>query len=582
MKGKNKVKIRRVVKGIGVCDSIDTGKAVVIREIKPVYSKKSRISAKKERARFDVAQEAFRSQLEYLIEYARKDVGDAEADILEGQLILSRDTSISKQVREKTEQGMTAEYAVESVCKKYIQSFTDSGEPSLREKADDIRDIMNGLIVMISGKGYIPQMDIPDGSVIIGRDFNPALITALYNKKIHGIVTESGGTSGHAALIARSLSIPAVFSASGVMRLVRDGDEVIVNGNEGLVCINPTDEDKKENAEKKREFDERARILQKYRDLPTKTADGISCRVMCNIGSFEEAEAASANGSEGIGLFRTEFFFQQNFDEPSEDEQYEIYRRIVLGAGKKEVVIRTVDIGGDKMMPYLFMGARGRAVHEKNPFLGLRGIRLSLAYRDHFITQLKAIMRAAVHGNVSILIPLLTNLEELKETKRTIIQAGKELEAEEKEYRYGIPLGVMIETPSAVMLAPELAREVDFFSIGSNDLIQYVMCAERDNPGVEYLSSVFEPSVLRSIHRTIEAGHSQGIRVSLCGEAVRDRRLIPLLVAWGLDDFSVNVSGVAPVRSEIARWSKKEAEKLAAPILSMSSRKEIEEYLCHI
>ncbi len=583
MKGKGKGKgTRRKIKGIGVCDSIDTGKAVVIREIKPDYAKKSKKGAKKERARFDAAQERFKTQLEYLIEYARKDVGDAEADILEGQLILSRDTSISKQVREKTDQGLTAEYAVESVCKKYIESFTDSGDPSLREKADDIRDIMNGLIVMISGKGDIPQMDIPDGSVIVGRDLNPALITALYNKKIHGIVTESGGTSGHAALIARSLSIPAVFSASGVMRLVRNGDEVIVNGNEGLVYINPTDEDKKESAEKKRELDERARILLKYRDLPTKTADGISCRVMCNIGSFEEAEASSLNGSEGIGLFRTEFFFQQNFDEPSEDEQYEIYRRIVLGAGKKDVVIRTVDIGGDKMMPYLVMGARGRAVHEKNPFLGLRGIRQSLAYRDHFITQLKAIMRAAVHGNVSIMIPLLTNIGELKEIKRTLILAGKELEAEEKEYRYGIPLGVMVETPSAVMIAPEIAREVDFLSIGSNDLIQYIMCAERDNPGVEYLSSVFEPAVLRSIHATIEAGHSRGIKVSMCGEAARDKRLIPLLVAWGLDDYSVNISSVAYVRSQIARWTKKEAEELAAPVLSMSTREEIEAHLNHI
>ncbi|MCR5650269.1 MAG: phosphoenolpyruvate--protein phosphotransferase [Lachnospiraceae bacterium] len=574
MKGK-----RRLLKGIGVCDRIGVGKAVVIREIKPVYAEKSRRGVKKETKRFELAEEVFTDQLKHLIEYARKDVGDAEADILEGQLILSTDSSISRQVREKIEQGLSAEYAVESVCKKYISSFTDSEDPSLKEKADDIRDIMNGLLVMISGEGSIPMMDIPDGSVIIGRELNPALITSLYNKKIHGIVTESGSGSGHAALIARSLSIPAVFSASGVMRLVVSGQEVIVNGNEGIVYINPSNEDKKINAGKKKELEECLRVLQKYRDIPTKTADGISCRVMCNIGSFEEAEASTSNGCEGIGLFRTELIFQHDFTEPAEDEQYEMYRRVVLSSRGKDVVIRTLDIGGDKMMPFFAMGARGRAALEKNPFLGLRGIRQSLAYRDHFITQIKAILRAAVHGNVSIMLPLVTNIDELRETKRIIIQAAKELEAEEKEYKYGIPLGVMIETPAAVFIAPDIAREVDFLSIGSNDLIQYVMCAERGNPGVEYLSSVFEPAVLRAVHAVIEAAHSQGIKVSMCGEAARDKRLIPLLVAWGLDDYSVNVSSVAAVRREIARYKKDDAIKMAEKVLAMSARQDIEKYL---
>lgn len=570
---------RKEFRGIGVCDNIGMGKAVVIREEKPDYGRESLLTPEEERKRISRALDAFQDQLTRMISHARKNSSEVEADILEGQLILTRDSSLAAQSLELVYSGATAEYAVEKICKKYISSFMESGDFLLREKASDIRDIMTGMLVMIAGEGSIPVMDIPDGSVIIGRELSPSFFSALYNKQISGIVTESGGVSGHAALIARSLHIPAVFSVSGVMRALKTGDEVIVNGKEGTVFINPTDEDR-ENLEKKlKELRSEREYLLKFRDLPTRTADNLPCKVMTNIGTVEEGLEAAENGSEGIGLFRTEFFFQQSFDEPSEEEQYEVYRSVVTGMNGKDVAIRTLDIGGDKMMPYYAMGGRGRSVREKNPFLGLRGIRQSLAFRENFLKQIKAILRASVHGNVSMMLPMITNIGELDDTKDIIRHAEDELRSEGKPFREDIRVGVMIETPSAALIAGDLAGRCDYFSIGSNDLIQYVMCAERDNPGVEYLSSVFEPAVVRCIHSVIEAGHSKGIPVGICGEAVQEKRLVPLLLAWGIDAFSTNTSSVVEVRSQIARWTKKEAEKIASPVLAMSTRRDIEDHL---
>ncbi|MBO4374354.1 MAG: phosphoenolpyruvate--protein phosphotransferase [Lachnospiraceae bacterium] len=572
-------KTRKELSGIGVCDSIGMGKAVVIRDEKPDYEKNSRLTADEEKKRYSAAEKGFQAQLEKIIGYAKKYVGDTEADILESQLILSRDTSLRKQADEYMEAGHTAEYALNRVCMKYISSFTDSGEPLLREKAADMQDILKGMMDMISGGGNIRPIDIPDGSVIVGQELSPSLITLLYNKKILGVVTESGGLTGHAALVARSLMIPAVFSVKGVTRFVISGQDIIVNGREGRVFINPTEEDKRISSEKKKSLEDKLKVLQKYKDLPTRTADGVSCRVMCNIGSVDDFRKAQTSGGEGIGLFRTEFFFQSHFTEPTEEEQFETYKSVVLGMKEKEVVIRTLDLGGDKIMPIMTRGSRGRVIQEKNPFLGLRGIRLSLAYRDRFAQQVRAVMRAAVFGNVSMMIPFVTNIEELRETRRIISQSAKELSKEGKEFREDIPVGIMIETPSAVLIAPDLAREADFFSIGSNDLIQYMMCAERDNTNVEYLSSVFEPAVLRCIFEVIGAAHEQGIRVAICGEAALEKKLIPLLLAWGIDDFSVIPNGVVNARSEIARWKKTDTEKIAFEVLSMSSRQQIEEYL---
>ncbi|MBR5377164.1 MAG: phosphoenolpyruvate--protein phosphotransferase [Lachnospiraceae bacterium] len=570
---------RRELSGIGVCDNIGIGSAVVIREEKPVYDRKSRLTPTEEKDRISQAWRAYQDQLTRMIGHARKNFSEVEADILEGQLILARDSSLSTQALEFISDGATAEYAVEKVCKKYIGSFMESGDFLLREKASDIRDIMTGMLVMIAGEGQIPLMDISDGSVIIGKELSPSFFSALYNKQISGIVTERGGVSGHAALIARSLHIPAVFSVPGIMRAVKNGDEIIVNGKEGSVFINPDDADREQTGKKLEELrSERERLL-KYRDLSTMTADGVPCKVMSNIGTLDEGMEATVSGCEGIGLFRTEFFFQQSFEEPSEDEQYEVYRSVVAGMRDRDVAIRTLDIGGDKLLPYLAMSGRGRAVREKNPFLGLRGIRQSLANRENFMKQIRAILRAAVHGSVSMMLPLVTNLSELDETKKLIRQAAEELAAEGKPFRDDIPLGVMVETPSASLIARDIARNCDYISIGTNDLIQYVMCAERDNPGVEYLSSVFEPAVLRSIHSVIEAGHAEGIPVGICGEAGQEKKLIPLLLAWGIDAFSTNNSSVVSVRSEIARWTKKEAQEIAAPVLAMSTRREIEEHL---
>ncbi|MBO6112100.1 MAG: phosphoenolpyruvate--protein phosphotransferase [Lachnospiraceae bacterium] len=569
----------RKLNGIGIFEDIGIGPAFVIREYKPDYKKKSLLTPDEEKRRFHKAMDGLCKELENMIADTRKNVGEDEADIMEAQLILTRDSSISEQTLLRIEKGYTSEGAIVEVCTKCMDSFRKSGDRMLIDRAEDIGDIMYRLLLILADRQTESVVEIPEGSVVVCEELNFYVARALFANKPAGIVTRRGGSSGHAALIVRGLMIPAVFSVNGITKVISNGQEVIVNGQDGLVYINADDEDRDENVKKQAAIRERRALLSRYKDLPGLTSDGVPFAVLCNIGSVEEIGPAVSNGCEGVGLFRTEFMFQQKGVEPSEDEQADVYRRVAINMKELDTVIRTLDVGGDKMLPYQFSSSRSKEGQEKNPFLGLRGIRNSLVYRETFIRQIKAILRAAVYGNVSISLPMVTNLSEIREAKKIISLAAAQLEREGAEFVKNVPVGVMIETPAAAFMAEDFAREADFFSVGTNDLTQYIMCAERGNPQVEYLSSIFEPSVIRAIYRIIEAAKKAHIRVGMCGEASKDKRYLALLAAWGANGVSVGTSQITAVRAMVAELGSEGKKELFEPVLSMATREEIIDFM---
>jgi len=570
---------RRVLNGTGIYDGIGEGTAFVIRQFKHDFKADSSLTVEQEERRLNDAFKKFTGELNEMIGKAREHSAGGEADILEAQLILSQDSSLFRTTIEYIKKGRTAEYAIDTVCSELNRRFIGSGERSLIDRIEDIRDIEHRMMVILSEKKVPDFKNLPENAVLICDEVGSDFIPMLYSKNLLGVVTQRGSKSGHAAIVVRGISIPSVFSVTGILRFVRDGQKVIVDGKNGKVYINPAPEDVEKCRSLKAEIEEKKRRFEKYKSLPGLTGDGVPFAVLANIGSDEGLSRAYENGCEGVGLFRTEYLFQKQGVEPSEEEQFESYRKAAVLMNDRDTVIRTIDIGGDKLMPYLLRPSAKRGTSERNPFLGLRGIRRSLAFKDTFLRQIRAILRAAVYGRVSINLPMITTLGELREAKNIIREAEDQLADEGKDFRKNVPVGIMMETPSAALIADELAKEVDFFSVGTNDLTQYIMCAERDNPSVEYLFSALEPAVIRVIYNVIMSARKAGIRVGICGEASHDVRFLAMLVAWGADGVSVNPSYVTEVRALVAGLENKGGEEIFKPVLSMGSREEIEDYL---
>ncbi len=570
---------RRLINGTGICEGIGIGRALVIRQFRHDFKAESDLTAAEEEKRLKAAFGKFHDELTAMISRVGSRSAGGEADILEAQLILSQDSSLSVKTLEYVRKGYSSEYAIDAVSSECCRRFLKSGDKSLIDRAEDIRDIEHRLMAILSDRRSPDLSDLPEDAVLFCDEAGSNLLPILYSKNLKGVVAQRGSKSGHAAIVVRGISLPSVFSANGILRFVKDGQKVIVDGKNGKVYINPSPEDEELCRSLKSEIDEKATTFEKYKKLPGLTEDGVPFAILGNIGSDEGLERAYENGCEGIGLFRTEYLFQKKGVEPSEDEQFEAYRKAAVMMKEKDTVIRTIDIGGDKLMQYLVQPSAERGSHERNPFLGLRGIRRSLAYKDIFLRQLKAILRAAVYGNVSISIPMLTTIGELREAKKMIREAEEVLAGEGKEFKKDIPVGIMLETPSAAIIADKLAREADFFSVGTNDLTQYIMCAERDNPSVEYLFSVLEPAVIRVMYKIVRSAQDAGIRVGICGEAAQDPRFLAMLVAWGADGVSVNPAYITEIRALVAGMKNEGGEEFFRPVLSMGTKEEIEEYL---
>ncbi|MBQ8032072.1 MAG: phosphoenolpyruvate--protein phosphotransferase [Butyrivibrio sp.] len=555
--------------GIPASRGIGIGSICVIAEHELKYDNAKIEDTEAEQKRFSSAIEKFKQETSEMAEDIRKRIGPKEAEILEGHLVMISDPSMSGEMNKMIAAGQCAEAAVEAVCDMFIGMFSKMDDDMMRQRASDISDVKVSLLKILLGIEDVDISKVAPGTILVAKDLTPSMTSQIRKENVAGIITEVGGKTSHSAILARALEIPAVLSVPDITTLVKDKDTAIVDGTEGNVYINPEGDVLSSYIIRREEFIKKQAELKNFLGKETVTADGTSLELFCNIGTPKDAKKAVECDGEGIGLFRSEFLFMDNNHLPSEDEQFAAYKEAAEVLGGKAVIIRTLDIGGDKDIPYLNMKK------EENPFLGYRAVRYCLGNRDTYKVQLRAIIRASAFGKVKIMVPLVTCVEEIREVKALVAEIKKDLDAEGIAYDKDIEVGCMIETASASLIADLLAKESDFFSIGTNDLTQYTMSVDRGNADVAYLYSTFQPSVLRSIKHIIECGRAAGIPVGMCGEAAADPLMIPLLISFGLTEFSVNPVLVLTARCIISKWSKAEADELANKVMNLDTEKEI-------
>ena len=556
-------------KGIAASRGIGIGSVCVIVEHDLKFEAKKIEDIQAEKERFNKAVEEFITETTAQAEDIRKKIGPKEAEILEGHIVMISDPSMAGEMTKMIDSGQCAESAVEAVCDMFIGMFSKMDDDMMRQRASDISDVKISMLKILLGIKDIDISKVAPGTVLVAKDLTPSMTSQINKENVVGILTEVGGKTSHSAILARALEIPAVLSVPDITKLVKDKDTAIVDGTEGNVYINPEGDVLSQYILKREEFIKKQSELKGFLGKETKTLDGDTVELFCNIGTPKDAKKAIECDGEGIGLFRSEFLFMDNNHMPTEDEQFAAYKEAAEIMGGKPVIIRTLDIGGDKDIPYLNMKK------EENPFLGYRAVRYCLGNKDSYMIQLRAIVRASAFGKVKIMIPLVTCVDELRAVKELVEEIKKDFDEQGIAYDKDIEVGCMIETPAASLIADILAKEADFFSIGTNDLTQYTMSVDRGNADVAYLYSTFQPSVLRSIKNIIECGRKAGIPVGMCGEAAADPMLIPLLISFGLTEFSVNPVLVLTARCVISKWSKEEADKLAEKVMALDNEKEI-------
>ena len=558
--------------GIAASDGVGIGRVYLAQEADTDYSGVSFTSAENEKERLSSAIDAFCVKTEALFNRTKENVGEKEAGILAGQMSMVKDPFMLSQMNDMIDTSVTAEAAVDTVCGMFIEMFSGVDDELTKQRAADIADLRRRLLLLLLGRHDLDLAGLPKNSVIIAHDFTPSMTVGIDVQNVAAIVAECGGMTSHSAILARALGLPAVLGCEGALSSAKDGENIIVDGGEGTVIISPDENELKEYENRqKSQLDEKNK-LSAFIGAKTQTADNKSVDLYANIGSPSDLDAVMQNDAEGIGLFRSEFLFMDRTSMPSEEEQLDAYKKVASAMGDKEVIIRTLDVGGDKEIVYLGLEK------EENPFLGYRAIRLCLGNRQMFKTQLRALLRAAVYGNIKIMLPLISTLDELNEAKELIEECKRELKAENLPFKE-VPVGIMVETPSAALCADLLAKEADFFSIGTNDLTGYTMAADRGNKKVQYLYSAYNIAVIRSIKQVISAAKEAKIPVGMCGEAAGDPLMIPLLIAFGLDEYSVSATSVLRTRKIISQWSKEDADRLAGEVMKLTSASEIYEYL---
>ncbi|MCR5603549.1 MAG: phosphoenolpyruvate--protein phosphotransferase [Lachnospiraceae bacterium] len=556
-------------KGIAVSRGIGIGSVCRIVKHDLSFEPRRIEDTEAEKERFHKAIDAFVDETNAMAEDVRKRIGVKEAEILRGHAVMISDPAMSGEMDKMIDQGQCAEAALSAVCDMFIGMFSRMDDDNMRQRVSDIADVKTSILKKLLGIEEIDIKNVAPGTVLVSSDLTPSMTSQIVKENVTGILTETGGKTSHSAILARALEIPAVLSVPGIVDAVKDRDTVILDGTEGEVFVNPEGDVLSKYMLKREEFIRRQAELKNYVGKETLTADGDRVELFCNIGTPRDAKKALKCDGEGIGLFRTEFLFMDNTRLPSEDEQFEAYREAVETMAGRPVIIRTLDIGGDKDIPYLGLKK------EDNPFLGFRAVRYCLGNEDICRTQLRAIIRSSAFGKVRIMVPLVTTVDEIRSIKRLVSDIKEDFVKEGIDHDTDLEVGCMIETASASLIADLLAAEADFFSIGTNDLTQYTMSVDRGNPSVAYLYSPFQPSVLRSIRYITECAHRAGIPVGMCGEAAADPLMIPLLIAFGLDEYSVNPVLVLTARSIISKWSKKEADELARRVMELSTEEEI-------
>ena len=563
-----------MLKGVGASAGIGIGKVICIREQNLDYSQVQYQGREQEKARLKQAVETFCEKTQRMAEDIRQRVGQKESEILSGQVMMLSDPFMVSQMEDAIQSGSCAEAAVDTVCQMYIEMFSNVEDELMKQRATDIEDIKTRMLRLLLGVESVDMASLPKGTVLAAKDLTPSMTVGLQKENVSAIITEVGGKTSHSAILARALEIPAVLGIPDALQQLTDGQTAIVDGATGQVLTEPDAETLYHYTKLQEEQLRQKAMLSIYRDKPTTDASGRSYQLYANIGSVMEAQAALENGAEGIGLFRTEFLFMDRPAMPDEEEQLEAYSSVSHLMKGKEVIIRTLDVGGDKEVSYLKMGS------EQNPFLGWRAIRYCLSEQPLFKTQLRALLRAgAQEKNIKIMLPLVTGVQEIRAARSLLEECKQELSREGLEYDPKIALGVMIETPAAALTADLMAKEADFFSIGTNDLTQYTIAVDRGNAKVEQLYTTLHPAVLRSIRGIIHAAKQAKIPVGMCGESAADPLLIPLLMQFGLDEFSVSASSVLKARKTISEWNREQVEQVAEQAMQLSTPQELDEYL---
>lgn len=560
-------------KGIAGSAGYGVGKVVIISDAKPEYENRTITDTDAEIKRYDDAVAAFTEKTHAMAEAMKESVGEHNAEILEGHILLLTDPGMDEITKGAIMSGTCAEAAFESTCDMFAGMFQMADDELTRQRATDIGDIKVRMLKILTGTPDVNISEVPAGTILVAEDLTPSMTAGIVKENVAGIITAVGGKTSHSAILARALEIPAVLSVDGIVDMVSDGMTAVVDGCDGICILDPSPEEIEEYQAKREKYLSDKALLEAYRGKDTVTADGAKVHLYGNIGNPEDAKQVAACDGEGVGLFRTEFLFMGASELPSEEEQFQAYKAAAETMEGREVIIRTLDVGGDKDIPYLGLEK------EDNPFLGFRAVRYCLQNKDSYRVQLRALLRASAFGDIKIMVPLVTCVDEIRSVKALVKELMAELDAENIAYNKDIQVGAMIETPAASLIADLLAKEADFFSIGTNDLTQYTMAVDRGNAKVAYLYSSYNPAVLRSMKNIIEAANAAGIMVGMCGEAAADPLLIPLLISFGLGEFSVSATSVLATRGTIAKWSKAEADELAAKALSLATETEVAELL---
>ena len=557
-------------KGIAGSEGIGIGRVVIIEEHEAVIEDRTITDVDAEIQRVQSAIEKFVNVTTEMADKMEATVGAKDADILRGHIMLLRDPTIEGQIVALIRsEKVTAEKALDQVLEQTAELFAQIPDELLQQRATDFRDIKTRIVKILLGIEELDISAVPAGTVLVAKDLTPSMTAGIVPENIAGVLTEVGGRTSHSAILARAMEIPAVLSIEGICSQVKNGDMVVLDGTKGEAIVNPDEATVSEYEKKLEEYRKEKELLKKYTGKPTVSKDGTKAELVCNIGKPEDAKKAAECDGEGIGLFRTEFLFMDRDSLPTEEEQFEAYKSAAETMAGKPVIIRTLDIGGDKEIPYLGLEK------EDNPFLGFRAIRFCLQRKDIYETQLKALVRASAFGKIKVMVPLVTGLDELRQVKAMIADIMKEYDAAGVAYNKDLEVGVMMETPAACLMADALAKEAAFFSIGTNDLTGYTMAVDRGNAKVAYLYSTYNPAVLRAIKRIIECGKKEGIMVGMCGEAAADEKLIPLLLAFGLDEFSVSATSVLRTRKTISECDIKECRELADRVMKCVTEEEV-------
>lgn len=520
--------------------------------------------------RFQQALAKSKEELEAIQAHALKELGEDKAAIFSAHLLVLSDPELVQAVEQKIEQErVNAEFALHDVASMFIAMFEAMDNEYMKERAADIRDVTKRVLAHLLGVTISNPSMITEEVIIVAEDLTPSDTAQLNRKYVKGFTTDIGGRTSHSAIMARSMEIPAVVGTKEATATIQNGDIVIIDGLDGEVIINPTEEMIAQYEQKRAAFAAQKAEWAKLVHEQTTTKDGHHVELAANIGTPNDVEGVLANGAEGIGLYRTEFLYMGRNELPTEEEQFEAYKTVLEKMEGKPVVVRTLDIGGDKELPYLDLPK------EMNPFLGFRAVRLCLDMQDMFRTQLRALLRASVYGNLKIMFPMIATVDEFRQAKAVLLEEKEKLVAEGVAVSDHIEVGMMVEIPAAAVLADQFAKEVDFFSIGTNDLIQYTMAADRMNERVSYLYQPYNPAILRLIYNVIEAAHKEGKWVGMCGEMAGEELAVPILLAFGLDEFSMSATSILRVRSQLKKLSKQEAERVKDHILSLATAEEV-------